>query len=82
MQKLKRCVGAVAIVGFALSDTAMAEGILAPGKPANVKNAQEIATDTLLGVGLAAVAIGITIGVSSGSGNTGNSASVSTSTTS
>jgi hypothetical protein len=80
MHKLKHSIVAAIIAVLALSNAAMAEGTLVPGKPAGVKSAQMIGTDALLGLGLAAVAIGVTIGVTSGSGN--NSSSVSTSTTS
>ena len=60
MRNMKRSVIAATIVALALSNMAAAE-TLAPGKPAGVKHAQTVETDTLLGIGLAAAAIGITI---------------------
>jgi hypothetical protein len=82
MRNMKRSAIATAAAILTLSNFAMAQEPLAPGKPAGVKHAQTVETDTLLGLGLAAVAIGITVGLSSGSGNSGSSVSASTSTTS
>jgi hypothetical protein len=83
MRNMKRSVTAAAAAVLTLSNFAMAQEPLAPGKPAGVKHAQTVETDTLLeGLGLAAVAIGITVGLSSGSGSSGSGVSVSTSTTS
>jgi len=77
---LKQCLVAAGIAALTLSSAA-ADG-LAPGKPANVKKAQMMPTDTLLGLGLAAVAVGVVIGVSSGSGNNGTVSTASTTSTS
>lgn len=85
MHNRKRFVIAAIVAALTLSNMAMAAEPLAPGKPASVKNAQMITSDTWLGLGLAAIVVGVTIGVTSGGGNAGTtsvSTSTSTSTTS
>ena len=83
MRNLKHFVIAATVGALTLSNVAVAGESLAPGKPANVKQAQLTAdTTTIAGLGLAAVALAVTIGVTSGSGNNPGTTSTSTTTTS
>jgi hypothetical protein len=70
--------GAVALImtvtgAFAANDANVAKGALAPGKPAGVKQAQDLSDATLVIVGIAAIAAAAII-----AGTTGNSAPAST----